>query len=102
MSDYMKDQLSLMENPVLSGNIYMFHAFDIGDEINLEKAKNSGHLTLQSLTLSKYFKNYHIPLGIEVPKTASPSQAIGAKAHNFGAISITYKAPFKSSLEELR
>ena len=49
-----------LEN-LFEGNIYLFHAFDVGDDINLEKVKASGLVIPQPLTLSKFFKNYHFP-----------------------------------------
>ncbi len=90
------------EKPIVSGNVFIFHAFDIGEEINLEKVKTSGIVRPKPLTLSKYFKNYHIPLAVELPKTTTPSLCISAKIHNFGVVSLTYKIPFKNSLEDLR
>ena len=47
---------------IFSGNVFIFHAFDIGEEVNLEKVKIAGTITPRPLTLSKYFKNYHIPV----------------------------------------
>jgi hypothetical protein len=87
---------------VFSGNVYIFHAFDIGDEVNLDKVKTSGTITPRPLALSKYFKNYHIPLAVELPQTSGSKDCISAKIHNFGAISLTYKVPFKATLEDVR
>jgi hypothetical protein len=87
---------------LFSGNVYIFHAFDIAEEINLEKVKISGVVTPRPLTLSKYFKNYHIPLAVELPDTRGTTYCVSAKIHNFGAISLTYKIPFHSSLEDLQ
>jgi hypothetical protein len=101
MSEHFKD-IRTDNNPILTGNIYIFHAFDIGEEINLERVKSSGTVTQSSLVLSKYFKNYHIPFAVELPNKTETSKCINAKIHNFGAISLTYKVPFKSSFEELR
>jgi hypothetical protein len=93
----------IQESPYLfTGNVYIFHAFDIGEEINLEKLKISGAVTARPLTLSKYFKNYHIPLAVELPDVTESSHCISAKIHNFGSLSLTYKIPFHSSLEDLR
>ncbi len=91
-------------NVVFSGNVYIFHSFDIGDDINLEKLKESGLITLKPITPSKYFKNYHIPLSIELPnfKSQNDSNCISAKLHNFGVISLVYKVPFTDTLENLR
>lgn len=51
--------------------------------------------------LSKYFKNYHIPLAAKPPRQAGP-WCNGVKVHSFGAISLTYKVPFKSTLARVR
>ena len=87
---------------LFEGSIYLFHAFDVGDDINLERVKASELVTPQPLTLSKFFKNYHLPLGIEVPETLESPSCVGAKIHNFGAISLIYKIPFKDSLKNIR
>jgi hypothetical protein len=92
-------------NPVeqlFEGNIYLFHAFDVGDDINLEKVKASGLVVPQPLTLSKFFKNYHLPLAIEIPETEKSPTCVNAKIHNFGAISLLYKIPFKDTLKNIR
>jgi len=87
---------------VFSGNIYIFHAFDVGNEIDLEKVKDSKDLILQALQTPKYFKNYHAPLAIDLPHPHNTSSCISCKVHNFGPISLTYKIPFKSSLNDIR
>ena len=87
---------------LFEGNIYLFHAFDVGDDINLEKVKASGLVVPQPLTLSKFFKNYHLPLAIEIPETEKSPTCVNAKIHNFGAISLLYKIPFKDTLKNIR
>ena len=47
-------------NHEFTGNIYIFQAFDVGDEIDLEALEKSGVLIQRPLTLSKHFKNYQI------------------------------------------
>lgn len=85
-----------------SGNIYIFHAFDVGYEIDLDRLKESKKLIQQTLTLPKYFKKYHTPLAIDLPHPHTTSKCISCKIHNFGPISLTYKIPFKDSLENVR
>lgn len=87
---------------IFEGNLFFFHAFDVGDDINLEKVKASGQVTPQPLTLSKFFKNYHLPLAIELPDRQPTSTCMSAKIHNFGAISLIYKVPFKDTLQNVR
>ena len=89
-------------NVEFSGNLFFFHAFDIGDDINLEAIENSQILIQQPVKLPKYFKDYHKPLEVEVPHPHEHSAFHSTKLHSFGAISITYKIPFYSTLEELK
>ena len=85
-----------------SGNIFLFHSFDVGEEINLEIVRQSQLVKPVPLTLPKYFKNYHTPLAIELPQNYTGSKCISAKIHNFGALSLTYQIPFSNSLESIR
>lgn len=87
---------------VFSGNIFIFHAFDIGDDLDLARVRESKVLEYYPLTLSKYFKNYHIPLTVKLPADAPAQQCISAKLHNFGVITLRYKIQFKESFEDLR
>lgn len=85
-----------------TGNIYIFHAFDVGDEINLEAIANEDHIITRSYTIPKFFKNYHMPLEIDLPHPHSSSGCHSVRIHNFGTISLTYKIPFTDTLEEVR
>lgn len=100
----MVDDIKDIKDTLFSGSLYMFHAFDVGDDINLEKVKASGQVITQPLTLSKYFKNYHIPLAFDLPdEVKNKNHAfLSGKIHNFGAVSFIYKIPFHGTLESLR
>jgi len=88
---------------VFTGNIYIFHAFDVGDDINLERIEQSRALNTVPHQMPKYFKNYHAPLTIEVPHHPHRSQkCISTKIHNFGVISFVYKIPFTGTLANVR
>lgn len=89
------------KDEIFTGNIYIFQAFDVGDDINLEAIKTTNALEQETATLPKYFKNYHIPLAVKLPQ-AIESQCVGVKIHNFGALSLTYKIPFNSTLAQVR
>jgi len=93
-----------IKDPLLfSGNIYIFHAFDVGDDIYLDKISELPAITSKKLVLPKYFKNYHVPLSIELPqKNENNATCLSCKIYNFGAISLTYKVPFHGSLVNLR
>ncbi len=90
------------KNHTFSGNIFIFHAFDVGDDINLDQVKERQLLMRRPLILSKYFKNYHTPLAVDLPHPHTSSRCTSAKLHNFGVVSLTYKIPFTASLEDLR
>lgn len=89
-------------NRTFSGNIYIFHAFDVGDDINLDKVATSHEIITRPLMLPKYFKHYDLPLAIELPHPHNSAACESVKIHNFGAISLTYKIPFQDSLENVR
>ncbi|HEV2916855.1 MAG TPA: hypothetical protein VGW78_03850 [Candidatus Babeliales bacterium] len=96
----MNTQQNRSETEVLSGNIYIFQAFDIGDDINLEGIRHAGNIAIMPLSLPKYFKKYHMPLAIEPPPFSA--HCISVKLHSFGALSLTYKTPFVDTLHNLR
>lgn len=100
MQDLTKDQKT--NNQIFTGNIYIFHAFDVGDDINLEKIEKSGILSVNPVSSSKYFKNYHRPIVVQLPKPESSPACVSCKIHNFGSISFTYKIPFQDTLENVR
>ncbi len=93
---------SLMEKREFSGNIFIFYSFDVGDDINLKKVKDSQALLRRPLMLAKYFKSYHTPLEVEIPHPHTTSRCVSAKLHSFGAISLAYKISFNETLEDLR
>lgn len=91
-----------VKSHIFNGNIFIFHSYDVGDDINLEKVKDLQLLVRRPLQLSKYFKNYHIPLAVELPHPHTSTRLLSAKLHNFGVISLSYKVPFSMTLEGLR
>lgn len=90
------------QNQEFSGHIYIFHAFDVGDDINLEKVEALRAIKTVPLSLPKYFKNYNAPLAIELPHPNESARCISVKLHSFGAISLTYQIPFTGTLETVR
>ena len=90
-------------SPLVSGNIFIFQAFDVGEEMDLKGISQRRLVTPSPQALPKYFKNYHIPLSIVPPRAQGNGYACEhAKLHNFGAISLRYRIPFSTTLEELR
>jgi len=89
------------KNLVFSGHIYLFHAFDVGDDINLEKVKACEGVINRPYSPPKYFKNYHIPLAVELPHPHESARCFSVKIYNFGAISLTYKIPFNDTLQNI-
>jgi hypothetical protein len=92
----------IAEKQIFSGNIIIFHAYDIGDDINLEAIKEKQLLLRRPLQLAKYFKSYHTPLEVELPHPHSSSRIMSVKIHGFGAVTLTYKIPFTQTLTELK
>lgn len=91
-----------MPKKIFSGNIFIFYSFDVGDDINLEAIKEKQLLIREIFTLPKYFKNYHIPLAVELPHPHTSSKIASTKIYEFGVISLVYKISFEETLEELR
>ena len=98
----MKDANNSNQQHIFSGNIFIFQAFDIGEDINLDKVRQSDAVLVRPLTLSKYFKNYHTPLPIDLPHPHASSKFSRSNVHGFGVISLAYKIPFKDTLENVR
>lgn len=87
---------------IFTGNIFILHSFDVGDDIDLEKIKTAHVLAQRPIPLSKYFKNYHIPLAVELPPHHASPFLASAKIQNFGVVTLRYQVPFSMTLEELR
>ncbi len=100
LSTQQKDLLS--DTKQFSGNLFFFHAFDIGEDINLEKVEKLRTITTVPLSIPKYFKTYYSPLVIELPHPHDSARCASVKLHSFGVISFSYKVPFNGSFEELR
>lgn len=96
------DTATKKNDHIFSGNILILWAYDIGDDINLQKIEESPDIIKMPLQLPKHFKQYHVPLAIELPHPHAHSYCIGSKLHSFGALSLTYKIPFRDTLENLR
>ena len=87
---------------IFSGNILLLYAYDVGEDINLKKIEESRDIIKTPLHLPKHFKQYHTPLAVELPHPHSTSHCISSKIHSLGAISLIYKIPFTSTLENVR
>jgi hypothetical protein len=92
------------------GNILLFYAFDVGDDIDLEQIRQKGFVSTCVIPLSAYFKNYHIPLAFRMsetqPKESSTgvleSSCISSKVHHFGVLSFCYRIPYEDTFEDLK
>jgi hypothetical protein len=87
-----------MKPTTFSGHIYLFYAFDIGDDIQLDMIKEDKSIIRKPLNDSKYFKNYHTPLAIELPQPLQTSNCDSVKIYNFGVVTLRYKIPFSDTL----
>lgn len=96
----MEDQSNLSHE--FSGHIYIFHAFDIGDDVNLDKVATLRTIRTTPVSLPKYFKNYNAPLALELPHPNQSARCASVQLHKFGAVSLMYRIPFHSTLEDLR
>jgi len=90
------------EKQIFTGNIIIFHAYDIGDDINLEAIKDKQLLLRRPLQLAKYFKSYQTPLEVELPHPHTSSRIVSVKIHAFGVVTLMYKIPFSQTLDELK
>ncbi|MBI2353027.1 hypothetical protein HYV11_02165 [Candidatus Dependentiae bacterium] len=88
--------------PPFTGNIFIFSAFDIGEEIKFDFVKKNKDIHVGKIQVSKFLKNYHLPLEIELPHPHESARCISSKIHPFGAISLIYKIPITSTLNDLR
>lgn len=87
---------------VFNGNIFIFYAFDIGDDIDFEKIEKNYPTILRPYTQPKYFKNYQSPLNVELPHPHSTSSCVSSKLLRFGVLSLIYKVPFSETLSDLQ
>jgi hypothetical protein len=87
---------------LFTGNIFIFHTFDLGDEINFDQIQKQKALAVSSLAPARHFKEYHAPLTVDLRKTRLSAHCVTAKLHAFGAISLRYKLPFEATFESLR
>lgn len=85
-----------------SGHIYIFHSFDIGDDIDISSIRKRKMVTRRPAHKPPYFRNYHAPLIAELPHPHATSHCETVKIHQFGVVTLRYKIPFTSTLEKLR
>lgn len=104
MQSFDKDSHSKKEysDHIFSGNILLLYAYDVGDDINLKSIDEADDIIKIPLHLPKHFKQYDIPVAIELKHDNNRSERISRKVHGFGAISLTYKIPFTGTLENWR
>ena len=101
--------ISAEDKRVLTGNILLFYAYDIGDEIDLDIIKHKELLPIRSVSVPPFFKNYHRPLSFHMPAEdfsevgqGNETDCIMSRLHHFGALSFCYKVPFEATFDELK
>lgn len=96
---------------ILTGNILLFHSFDLGKAADIKEIRDKKLLNLSATVTFPYFKNYHVPLVVELPHEYSSEEnekfkprmdVLYARIHNFGALSFCYKIPFSASFDTLK
>lgn len=104
-----KSDLVPLENELMQGNILLFYAFDVGDDIAIANIKKNRMVDSRFAAASPYFKNYHTPIIVNLNDCYSRNKqketredCITSKVHHFGVISFCYKVAFKASFEEIR
>ncbi|MCB9493423.1 MAG: hypothetical protein H6679_04065 [Epsilonproteobacteria bacterium] len=104
------EQEQSKQGTIFNGNILLFYAFDVSDDVDLEIIRRKLLLNVCIVPLSSYFKSYHMPLSFrmtEDQKVAGVDPALSAtylscKVYNFGALSFAYRIPFSSTFEDLK
>lgn len=114
-TDLNKTRSELPLNHILDGNILLFHAFNIGESIDVPLVKSRKLVATNASVAFPHFKNYHVPLFIQLPsrnKSSVPSiekekfiprtDCLYSRIHDFGVISFCYKIPFQASIDTLK
>lgn len=121
-----------MQKAVFSGDIIMFYAYDVGDDIDLERVKAQHLVPTFNTPLSARFKNYHLPVSFHMrgkniitegeahetlaaardvmigddhtpeDRDGDMSSYVMSKIHAFGVLSFCYRVPFRGSMASLK
>lgn len=92
----------------VSGNILLFYAYDMGDDICLDTIRSKDLVPTYRAPQSIYFKDYHTPIAFRLVEknngddAQERQDAVQNKIHHFGAVSFCYKIPFDDSLDSLK
>lgn len=91
-------------NQEIVGGIILFYAYDVGDSIDLEKIHKSKKLKSTEARAFAHFKNYHIPLFVDLEKSIleRKEERLSVRIHNFGVISCSYRIPFSGKIKTLK
>lgn len=89
---------------LISGNILIFYAYDIGDSIDINKLKAKKTLKASDMEAFPHFKNYHVPLSVNIDEFSEKAldAKISVKIHSFGVISLNYIIPFCETIDNLK
>lgn len=88
----------------ISGHILISYAYDVGDQIDINKIRLKNILKVNDKEPFPHFKNYHIPVSVDVADffEREESVALSVKIHSFGVISLNYVIPFSETFETLK
>lgn len=90
------------KSDIFSGNIFIFYAFDIGDDIDLDKLETQHAAIVRPYSAPKYLKNYQTLLNVELPHPHSTSNCFSSKVLRFGVFSLIYKISFSEKFDDLQ
>lgn len=91
-----------IKQTTFSGNVFIFYAFDVGDDIDFEGLEKQQPLIIRPYSPPKYFKNYQTLLNVELPHPHGTSSCFSSKLLRFGVFSLIYKIPFSETLDDLQ
>ena len=94
-------------NDAVAGNILLFYAFDIGDEVSFEKIAEKGLVPIVTTAASPVFKHYRAPLSFKLREYGQDegeykSHSVFNKIYDFGVLSFCYMVPFEGTFDSLK
>jgi hypothetical protein len=83
-----------------SGNVYIFHSFDIGDDIEMKEIHKK--YSLRFGIPQSFFKSYHKPILLDISKIGLSKRLLSVSVYNFGVISLRYCYKIETPIDKLK